>query len=80
MDHIVPWGDLCALIAPMYPKAGDGRPPKELGSLEQARPLMDVSMLLICGADKGNVQRTPRSGGGAVEMLTGKANRGKHGD
>jgi IS5 family transposase len=30
MDRIVPWGDLCALIAPMYPKAGDGRPPKEL--------------------------------------------------
>jgi IS5 family transposase len=30
MDRIVPWGDLCALIAPVYPKAGDGRPPKEL--------------------------------------------------
>ena len=30
MDRIVPWGNLRALIAPMYPKAGDGRPPKEL--------------------------------------------------
>ncbi len=30
MDRIVPWGDLCALIAPVYPKAGDSRPPKEL--------------------------------------------------
>ena len=30
MDRIVPWGELCALIAPVYPKAGDGRPPKEL--------------------------------------------------
>jgi IS5 family transposase len=30
MDRIVPWGKLCALIAPVYPKAGDGRPPKEL--------------------------------------------------
>ncbi len=30
MDGIVPWGDLCALIWPVYPKAGDGRPPKEL--------------------------------------------------
>ena len=29
MDRIVPWGELCALIAPVYPKAGDGRPPKE---------------------------------------------------
>ena len=30
MDRIVPWGDLCGLIAPKYPKAGDGRPPKDL--------------------------------------------------
>ncbi|KAF0190400.1 MAG: IS4 family transposase [Gammaproteobacteria bacterium] len=30
MDRIVPWTELCALIAPHYPKAGDGRPPKEL--------------------------------------------------
>ena len=30
MDRIMPWGELCALIEPMYPKAGDGRPPKEL--------------------------------------------------
>ena len=30
MDRIVPWGELCALIAPVYPKAGDGRPTKEL--------------------------------------------------
>ncbi len=30
MDRIVPWSKLCALIAPKYPKAGDGRPPREL--------------------------------------------------
>ena len=30
MDRIVPWCELCALIEPVYPKAGDGRPPKEL--------------------------------------------------
>jgi len=30
MDQIVPWGELCRLIAPKYPKAGDGRPPKDL--------------------------------------------------
>jgi IS5 family transposase len=30
MDGIVPWSELCARIAPVYPKAGDGRPPKEL--------------------------------------------------
>ena len=27
MDRIVPWAELCALIEPVYPKAGDGRPP-----------------------------------------------------
>jgi hypothetical protein len=30
MDRIMPWGELCALIAPVYPKAGDGCPPQEL--------------------------------------------------
>jgi transposase, IS5 family len=27
MDRVVPWCELCALIEPMYPKAGNGRPP-----------------------------------------------------
>ena len=27
MDKIVPWTRLCAVIAPYYPKAGNGRPP-----------------------------------------------------
>ena len=27
MDRVVPWRDLCARIAPVYPKAGNGRPP-----------------------------------------------------
>jgi len=30
MERIVSWAALCALIAPHYPKAGDGRPPKDL--------------------------------------------------
>lgn len=30
MDHIVPWKELCARVAPHYPKAGGGRRPKEL--------------------------------------------------
>ena len=30
MDRIVPWAELCALIAPVYPVAGNGRPPREL--------------------------------------------------
>jgi IS5 family transposase len=27
MDQVVPWKDLCGLIEPVYPKAGNGRPP-----------------------------------------------------
>ena len=30
MERIVPWAELCARIQPYYPKAGDGRQPKEL--------------------------------------------------
>ena len=27
MEQVVPWAELCALIEPVYPKAGNGRPP-----------------------------------------------------
>jgi transposase, IS5 family len=27
MEQVVPWAALCALIEPVYPKAGQGRPP-----------------------------------------------------
>ncbi len=27
MDRVVPWREICARIAPVYPKAGNGRPP-----------------------------------------------------
>ncbi len=27
MEQVVPWGDLCRLIEPVYPKPGNGRPP-----------------------------------------------------
>ncbi|MET1082387.1 MAG: IS5 family transposase [Burkholderiales bacterium] len=30
MDRVVPWAELCALIDPVYPKAGNGRPPIDL--------------------------------------------------
>ena len=33
MERIVPWSALCAPVAPKYPKAGDGRPPKELAMM-----------------------------------------------
>ena len=30
MEKVVPWAELCALIEPVYPKAGNGRPPIDL--------------------------------------------------
>jgi IS5 family transposase len=33
MDRVVPWGELCALIEPVYPKAGNGRRPIPLERL-----------------------------------------------
>ena len=27
MNRVVPWAQLCAVVAPVYPKAGNGRPP-----------------------------------------------------
>src|SRR6267143_3350078 len=27
MQRVVPWSELCALIEPVYPKPGNGRPP-----------------------------------------------------
>jgi IS5 family transposase len=30
MEQVVPWGELCALIEPHYPRVGKGRRPKEL--------------------------------------------------
>ena len=30
MEQAVPWGELCAMILPHYPKAGNGRQPVEI--------------------------------------------------
>ncbi len=30
MERVVPWAELCALIEPVYPRAGNGRPPIDL--------------------------------------------------
>jgi hypothetical protein len=32
MEQVVPWAELCALIEPVYPKAGQGRPPGGSGA------------------------------------------------
>ncbi|MBB4844351.1 IS5 family transposase [Paucibacter oligotrophus] len=33
MEQIVPWQELCAVVEPYYPKAGNGRPPVPLPSM-----------------------------------------------
>ena len=33
MEQVVPWAELCALIEPYYPKAGNGRQPVGLGRM-----------------------------------------------
>src|SRR5438128_991213 len=33
MNKVVPWSRLMTLIEPHYPKAGNGRPPKELETM-----------------------------------------------
>jgi len=74
MDRIIPWSDLCELIAPVYPTAGAGRPPRELEMmlriyfLQQWFNLSDpaaedalydsVSMRDFVGVDLG-VERAP---------------------
>jgi hypothetical protein len=55
MEQVVPWAELCALIEPHYPKAGNGRRPKEL---EQA----DLLFAAVVQS------RRPGSGRGAVRL------------
>ena len=33
MDRLIPWGELCELISPAYPTAGNGRPPRSLETM-----------------------------------------------
>ena len=41
MEQVVPWAELCALVEPVYAKAGNGRPPvgaeRMLRILQEAR-------------------------------------------
>ena len=57
MDRIVPWGDLCTLIAPVYPKARDGRPPKELEMMLRVYFLQQWFNLRIRGWRKPSTTR-----------------------
>jgi hypothetical protein len=50
MEQIVPWADLCAVIEPHYPKAGNGRPP------------LSHAHLFAAGHDKRDARRWCRAG------------------
>jgi hypothetical protein len=50
MDRVVPWGALCALIEPVYPKAGNGRPPIGLEQMLRIHDLRhSFASLLVSG-------------------------------
>ena len=55
MDRVVPWRQLCALIAPVYPNSGKGRTPGRSGT--DAAHLLPATMVQPVG---------PRSGGGTL--------------
>jgi len=44
MDKVVPWARLCALIAPHYPKAGNGRPLIALERMLRNQPVEPQSI------------------------------------
>jgi IS5 family transposase len=50
MEQVVPWRELCALVEPHYPKAGNGRPPVGV-----------ERMLRIYFCSSGSTYRTRRS-------------------
>jgi hypothetical protein len=66
MDRVVPWQELCSIIEPVYPKAGNGRPSTDLermlrlhssstGSICSTRQPRKRSMTLIrCGSSSAS--------------------------
>ena len=57
MERVVPWRELCALIEPLYPKPGNGRPPIGL-----------ERMLRIYFLQQWFNLSDPAVGGGAVRL------------
>ena len=61
MEQVVPWAELCALIEPVYAKAGNGRPP--VGA---------ERMLRIYFCSSGSTCRT-RASAGSARLTPGKS-------
>src|SRR6201982_1703085 len=55
-EEVVPWGKLCALIEPHYPKAGNGRRPKELEQMLRIYFLQQWFNLCGSGSGRGIVR------------------------
>ena len=57
MDRVVPWRELCAVVEPFYPRAGNGRPPiglERMLRLHFLQVLYDsLSMRRFVGIDLG---------------------------
>jgi hypothetical protein len=66
MEQVVPWGELCALIEPYYPKAGNGRPP--VGGERMLRILLSAAV----------VQPVRPGGGRSAVRLAGDAAACRH--
>src|SRR5947208_2314891 len=60
MEQVVPWGELCALVAPHYPQPGKGRRP------------VGVERMLRGGGDGGQRSRF----GGAARSIARRGNAG----
>src|SRR5882724_10941125 len=66
MEQVVPWGQLCALVEPHYPKPGNGRPP--VGSGAHVADLFFAAVVQPVG---------PGGGRGAVRLGGAAAVRGR---
>jgi hypothetical protein len=51
MEQVVPWRLLCALIEPVYPKPGNGRPPGGAGA--DAADLLSAALVQSLGPGAG---------------------------
>src|SRR5947207_15203101 len=60
MEQVVPWRELCALVEPHYPKAGNGRPP--VGVERMLRIYFLQQWFTCCDQCKDQTQRGPRTG------------------
>src|SRR5262249_55426257 len=62
MDRVVPWRELCARIEPVYPKAGNGRPPVGVERMLRIYFLQHCLNLSAPGGEEP-LYASPRMGG-----------------